>query len=69
MSNELGLPYVVVALLYMALQMLISLGLIWLPVNHYLYAGVVLVLLGAGYLLFMKNYHHLHKEYLKSLEK
>lgn len=69
MANELGLPHVVVALIYMLLQLLISLGLIWLPVNHYLYAGIVIVLLSMGYLVFMKKYYHLHEEYLNSLER
>ena len=52
----------------MAIQMLISAGLIWLPINHYLYLGLVVVALAAAYLIFMKKYYHLHEEYLKSKE-
>ena len=69
MANELHMPHVVVSSIYMLLQLCISLGLIFLPMNHYLYAAIVLILLCAAYLLFMKKYYHLHEEYLKSIEK
>lgn len=68
MANELKIPHVWVSAIYMALQLLISLGLIYLPVNHYLYAFVVLVILSLGYLFFIKKYYHLHREYLQSLK-
>ena len=69
MANELKMPHVLVSSIYMLLQLLISLGLIFLPMNHYVYSAIVLVLLGVAYLLFMKKYYHLHEEYLKSIEK
>ena len=69
MANELHIPHVVVSLLYAGLQLLIAAGLLFLPVNHYLYMAVVLVILGFSYLLFMKKYYPLHDAYLKSLEK
>ena len=69
MANELKMPHVLVSSIYMLLQLLISLGLIFLPMNHYVYSVIVLVLLGAAYLLFMKKYYHLHEEYLKSIDK
>ena len=69
MANELGLPHLVVSCIYMVLQLAISAGLIFLPINHYLYSACVLVILTAAYVLFMKKYYHLHEEYLKSLEK
>lgn len=68
MANELRIPHVTVSLLYMAIQLAISAGLIFLPVNHYLYLGLVIVLLAAAYLLFMKRNYHLHEEYLKSIQ-
>ena len=68
MANELHIPHTTVSSLYMAIQMLISAGLIWLPINHYLYLGLVVVALAAAYLIFMKKYYHLHEEYLKSKE-
>lgn len=64
MANELKTPHVVVSLLYMALQLLISAGLIFIPVNGYLYLGFIIVLLAIGYLLFMRKNYHLHEEYL-----
>ena len=67
MANELKMPHVTVSSLYMALQLVISAGVIYLPINHYLYLGIVILLLAAGYLLFMKKYYHLHEEYLKGL--
>lgn len=73
MANELGLSHVAVSLLYFGLQLVISLVMIYLVPNtvlaHWIYLVVVLVLLMAAYMLFMKKYYHLHEEYLKSLEK
>ena len=68
MANELKMPHVLVSSIYMGLQLLISAGLIWLPINHYLYSGIVLVVLGISYILFKKKYYHLHAEYLASLD-
>lgn len=67
MANELKMPHVTVSSLYMALQLVISAGVIYLPINHYIYLGIVILLLATGYLLFMKKYYHLHEEYLKRL--
>lgn len=66
MANELKIPHTTVSSFYMAIQLLISAGLIWLPINHYFYLGLMIVALAAAYLLFMKKYYHLHEEYLKS---
>ena len=73
MANELGMNHVVVSLIYMCLQLVISLGFVYLcPASvlaHWIYlvcAGVVLVV---AYVLFMKKYYHLHEEYLNSLKK
>lgn len=66
MANELRMPHVVVSTIYMALQLAISFGLIFIPINHYLYMGIIIVALAAAYLIFMKNNYHLHEEYLKS---
>ena len=67
MANELKIPHVVVSSIYAVVQLLISAGLIWLPINHYLYAGAVLLLLFVIYLVFMLKYYHLHAEYLASI--
>ncbi len=73
MANELGMSHVVVSLIYMVLQLAISLGFVYLcPASvlaHWIYlvcAGVVLVV---AYVVFMKKYYHLHEEYLESLKK
>lgn len=67
MANELKMPHVSVSGLYMALQLLISTGLIFLPINHYLYMGIVIVALSAAYIAFMKRNYHLHEEYLRKI--
>lgn len=66
MANELKIPHVAIATFYMVLQLAISAGLIFLPVNHYIYMCAVIVLLAAAYIFFMKKYYHLHEEYLQS---
>lgn len=71
MANELKIGHVKVSLLYMAMQLAVSLGFIYLCPNnvlcHWMYLiGTALILVSA-YILFMKKYYHLHEEYLKSL--
>ena len=71
MANELGIPHVLVSLIYMLLQSLVSLGLMLVPSGitwHLAYLAVVLLLLTAAYLIFMKKYYHLHQAYLNSLK-
>lgn len=68
MANELKMPHVVVSSIYMIAQLVISAGLIWLPINKWFYSAMVLVLLCVSYILFKKKYYHLHEEYLKSKE-
>lgn len=67
LANELGFSHLAVSGFYLLLQLAISFGLIFLPVNHYLYSVIVLAVLCAGYILFMKKYYYLHEEYLKSI--
>lgn len=80
MANELKMSHPVVSLIYMALQLLVSLGFIYLcPVIasasglslvacHWIYLAIALVLLAVAYILFKKKYYHLHEEYLASLK-
>lgn len=65
MANELQISHVAISLIYMMLQLLISAGLMFLSINHYLYMGIVIFTLAITYLLFMKKYYHLHEEYLR----
>lgn len=71
MANELGMSHVTVSLIYMALQLVISLVMVYLipssVLAHWIYLACVLVVLVCAYVLFMKKYYHLHEEYLKSL--
>ena len=71
MANELKMGHVKVSLLYMGLQLAVSLGFIYLCpdtlVAHWVYLAVALVVLAIAYILFKKKYYHLHEEYLASL--
>lgn len=64
MANELRLSHLLVSSFYMLLQLSISFGLIFLPVNEWLYFFKVLLLLVIGYILFVRKYYHLHEKYL-----
>ena len=66
MANELKMPHVFVSSIYMVSQLAISFGLIFIPINHYLYMGMIIVALAAAYLIFMKRNYHLHEAYLQS---
>ena len=66
MANELKIPHTVVSIIYLLLQLAISAGAIWLPVNKWGYFAVVIVVLCCIYILFKRKYYYLHKEYLKS---
>ena len=66
MANELKIPHLAVSSLYAILQLIISFGLILLPINHWLYSMVILLLFSFLYIVFKKKYYHLHVEYLKS---
>lgn len=71
MANELGMSHVVVSLIYMGLQLAISLVMVYVipntPLAHWIYLIAVAAVLIVVYVLFMKKYYHLHEEYLRSL--
>ena len=68
MANELGMSHVVVSLIYMGLQLAVSLGMVYLvPCSvfwHWVYLVAVAIVLALGYVVFMRKYYHLHEEYL-----
>ena len=70
MANELKIGHVKVSLLYMAMQLVVSLGFIYVCPNtvlaHWMYLLGAVVVLGVAYVLFKKKYYHLHEEYLRS---
>lgn len=73
MANELKMSHVVVSLIYMGLQLVVSLGFIYLcpdtVLAHWIYLIATGLVLAVAYVLFKMKYYHLHEEYLKSLEK
>lgn len=73
MANELKIGHVKVSLLYMAIQLVVSLGFIYVcPDNvlcHWMYLIGAFAVLAVAYVLFKKKYYHLHEEYLASLKK
>jgi UDP-N-acetylmuramyl pentapeptide phosphotransferase/UDP-N-acetylglucosamine-1-phosphate transferase len=73
MANELKIGHVKVTLLYMAMQLAVSLGFIYLCPNtiaaHWGYFFGAILALSLAYVLFKKKYYHLHEEYLASLKK
>ena len=73
MANELKIGHVKVSLLYMAMQLIVSLGFIYLCPDsvaaHWGYLVGATVALAVAYVLFKKKYYHLHEEYLASLKK
>lgn len=73
MANELKIGHVKVSLLYMAMQLFVSLGFIYLcpdsVVAHWGYLVGATLVLAVAYVLFKKKYYHLHEEYLASLKK
>ena len=73
MANELKIGHVKVSLLYMAMQLVVSLGFIYLCPDsvaaHWGYLVGATLVLAVAYVLFKKKYYHLHEEYLASLKK
>lgn len=73
MANELKMSHVKVSLIYMVLQLAVSLGMIYLVPDtvcaHWIYLVGALLVLAIAYIAFKKKYYHLHEEYLASLKR
>lgn len=73
MANELKMSHVVVSLLYMVMQLAVSLGFICLcpdtVLAHWVYLVVTGIVFAAAYILFKMKYYHLHEEYLASVKR
>ena len=73
MANELKMGHIKVTLFYMALQLAVSLGFIYLCPNtilaHWIYLTGSFLVLATLYVLFMRKYYHLHEKYLLSINK
>jgi glycosyltransferase, group 4 family len=72
MANELKIGHVKVSLIYMAMQLVVSLGFLFICPNtivcHWIYLISSFVAFASVYVIFKKRYYHLHEEYLASLE-
>ncbi len=72
MANELKIGHVKISLLYMAMQLAVSLGFVYLCPNtilaHWIYLVAAGIVLAGAYVLFMRKYYHLHEAYLASLK-
>lgn len=66
MVNELQMPHIWVSFIYMILQLIISAGLVFWHINHWIYFCIVLIALVIMYILFKKKYYYLHAEYLQT---
>lgn len=73
MANELKIGHVKVSLLYMGLQLVISLGFVYFVPDtvmaHWIYLVAALAVLAIAYILFMKKYYHLHQAYLDEIKR
>ncbi len=73
MANELKIGHVKVSLLYMCLQLVISLGFVFIVPNtllaHWVYLIGSLLVLAVAYVVFMKKYYHLHQAYLDKIKR
>lgn len=62
-GDELKMPHVMVATLYMLLQLVVSLVAVYLIPDtitvHWIYLGAMCMVLGLGYIAFVKKYYHL----------
>lgn len=72
MANELKMDHVTVSLIYMGVQLVVSLGFIYLIPNtivaHWIYLVTAGIVMAVAYILFKMKYYHLHEEYLRSLK-
>ena len=71
MANELKIDHIKVSIVYMCLQLSISLGFIYLCPNsatiHWIYLIGSGIALSVIYISFMKKYYHLHEKFLSGL--
>lgn len=72
MANELKMSHITVTLIYMAIQLVISLVAIYVIPDTILALWAYLIgtgiVMSLAYVLFKKKYYHLHEEYLRSLD-
>lgn len=73
MANELKIGHVKVSLLYMGLQLLVSLGFVFIVPDtvfaHWIYFIGAIIVLAIAYVMFIKKYYHLHQAYLDEIKR
>ena len=73
MANELKIGHGKVSLLYMGLQLVLSLGFVFLVpetlLAHWIYFIGAIIVLAIAYVMFMKKYYHLHQAYLDEIKR
>ena len=73
MANELKIGHVKVSLLYMGLQLMVSLGFVFIVPDtvlaHWIYLIGAIIVLAIAYVMFMKKYYHLHQAYLDEIKR
>ena len=73
MANELKIGHVKVSSLYAIMQLVVSLGFIYVcpdtGIAHWIYLIAAMAVLAVAYVLFKKKFYHLHEKYLASLNK
>ena len=73
MANELKIGHVKVSLLYMGLQLMVSLGFVFIVPDtvlaHWIYFIGAIIVLAIAYVMFMKKYYHLHQAYLDEIKR
>lgn len=72
MANELKMSHITVTLIYMAIQLGISLIAIYIVPDtilaHWVYLTATCIVMSLAYILFKKKYYYLHEEYMTSLK-
>ena len=73
MANELKIGHVKVSLLYMGIQLMVSLGFVFIVPDtvlaHWIYLIGAIIVLAIAYVMFMKKYYHLHQAYLDEIKR
>ena len=73
MANELKIGHVKVSLLYLGLQLMVSLGFVFIVPDavlaHWIYLIGAIIVLAIAYVMFMKKYYHLHQAYLDEIKR
>ena len=73
MANELKIGHVKVSLLYMGLQLMVSLVFVFIVPDtvlaHWIYLIGAIIVLAIAYVMFMKKYYHLHQAYLDEIKR